>query len=435
MKPAQWMFSLGAAAGLLGAPAVAAGNSASPQNTRENPAPSVPGQAPSLPDGVSAALYAISVPAGSEPRPEVVALGDKLFNDKRISSDGTVACATCHVPETGFVDHKVTSEGVGKQRGQRNSPTVLNAMFNATQFWDGRSATLEDQAKLPILNPIEMGMKSPEDVVAKVKAIPEYAASFQKLYGRAVTYDDLAASIASFERTQYSGSSAFDKFIGGDEKAVDDSAKRGWALFNGKARCTDCHAGNRVNPLFSDQKFHNIGVAAHKQNFTSLAREARSTVEAGDQKQIDELAVGSKFSELGRFLVTKKTNDIGAFKTPTLRNIAITAPYMHDGTFATLWDVLDHYNKGGIANPFLDGGMQRLGLTEKDEDDLVGFLASLTDVRYAGYAKKELARQRTLKVGKRPERDLAIATGKKTDVGDLAPNPDPSKNPASIGVY
>jgi cytochrome c peroxidase len=126
-----------------------------------------------------------------------VTLGQQLFNDKRLSADGTIACANCHVPDKGFVDGKPQADGINQQRGQRNSPTVLNAMFNASQFWDGRAATLEDQAKLPILNPIEMGMKSPEDVVAKVRGLPEYAETFQKVFGRAVTYDDLAAAIAA----------------------------------------------------------------------------------------------------------------------------------------------------------------------------------------------------------------------------------------------
>jgi len=346
-----------------------------------NPAPDVPSTAyvpKDLPLGVSPVLYAISVPADRVPTAAQIALGDKLFNDKRLSADDSTSCATCHDPKAGFVDHKNTSEGIKKQKGQRNAPTVLNAMFNATQFWDGRAATLEAQAKLPILNPIEMGQRSPEDVVAKVRKIPEYVDAFKSVFGRDVSYDDLAIAIASFERTQFAGDAPFDHFIMGDENAIDASAKRGWALFNGKGRCNSCHAGNAVSPLFSDQKFHNIGIAAHKQDFPQLAREALAIVNTGDQKQIDELAIQSKFSELGRFLVTKQVNDVGAFKTPTLRNVALTAPYMHDGSLPTLFDVMDHYNKGGVPNPYLDGGMQRLGLTEPEIDDLVAFMASLT---------------------------------------------------------
>lgn len=345
--------------------------------------PDLPSRAPKeLPIGVSARLWELSVPPSATPTPERIALGALLFNDKRLSVDGTVSCATCHDPERGFTDHLTTSKGVKDQRGQRNSPTVLNAMFNATQFWDGRVDTLEEQAKLPILNPVEMGQPNPEAVVAIVRAIPEYEAAFPKLFGRPVTYDDLVAAIAAFERVQYAGNAPFDRFLAGDAKAISASAKNGWALFNGKARCNACHAANAVSPLFSDQKFHNIGIAAHKQDFPTLAREALGIVRTGDQKQIDELALQTKFSELGRFLVTKHENDIGGFKTPTLRNIGITGPYMHDGTLATLWDVMDHYNKGGEPNPFLDGGMQRLGLTEPEIDDLVALMFSLTSDQF-----------------------------------------------------
>jgi cytochrome c peroxidase len=148
---------------------------------------------------------------------------------------------------------------------------------------------------------------------------------------------------------------------------------------------------------------------------------------------VDKLALETKFSELGRFLVTRKENDIGSFKTPTLRNVGVTGPYMHDGSLATLWDVVDHYNKGGIPNPYLDGGMQRLGLTEPEIDDLVAFMFSLTSDDLQALEKKELARQRAQK-NVRPERDTAVATGKKGHVGDIAPDPD-LKNPAEMGLY
>ncbi|PTL81055.1 cytochrome-c peroxidase [Vitiosangium sp. GDMCC 1.1324] len=390
---------------------------------------------PKLPIGVSSALYDISVPPDRRPTPERVGLGEKLFNDKRLSADDSVSCATCHDPKRAFTDGKATSVGIKNQVGQRNSPTVLNALFNATQFWDGRAGTLEDQAILPILNPIEMGMPSPEAVVAKVKGLPEYTTAFQKAFGREPNATDLAAAIAAFERMQYSGNARFDRFLVGDSKAFNASEKRGWALFNGKARCNTCHAGNAVSPLFSDQKFHNIGIAAHKQDFVKLASEAVRVVRTGDEKQIDELALQTKFSELGRFLVTKSENDIGGFKTPTLRNVGVTGPYMHDGSLATLWDVVDHYNKGGIANPYLDGGMQRLGLTEPEIDDLVAFMYALTSDDLAALEKQEQSNQRARK-NNRPERDTAAALGKKGSFGDLAPNPNTDiKNPAELGLY
>lgn len=389
-----------------------------------------------LPLGVSPELYGIAVPPDRVPAPDAAALGARLFRDKRLSADNTVSCDTCHDVDKGFTDHRpdsATSGGVGGAHGTRNAPTVLNALFQASQFWDGRAATLEDQAKLPILNPVEMGQKTPEDVVAKLRTLPEYAQDFQRIYGHPTTYDDLASAIAAFERTQYSGNSPFDRFMAGNASSIDDNAKRGWALFNGKARCSDCHAFNSVSPLFSDQKFHNIGIAAHKQNFTDLARKAIGIVQSADTKQIDELALQTDYSELGRFLVTKKDDDIGAFKTETLRNIGVTGPYMHDGSLTTLWDVIDHYNKGGVPNPYLDGGMQRLGLSENEIDDLVAFLFTLTDDRFGAFGKEEMARQTALK-NTRPQRETDVAEGRKGDLGDLAPNPD-LKNPALLGAF
>lgn len=387
--------------------------------------------APALPLGISQTIYEIAAPGGP-PKPALVALGDKLFNDKRLSADDSVSCATCHDPKRGFVDHRPTSEGIGKQVGKRNSPTVLAAMFNATQFWDGRAPTLEEQAKLPILNPIEMGQKTPEDVVAKLRGIPEYVQAFQEVFGRELNYDDLAAAIAAFERMQPGADAPFDAFIHGKSDAINASAKRGWALFNGKGRCTNCHAFSTTSPLFSDQKFHNIGIAAHKSDFVELARKATATVRDGDLDQIDRLALETDLSELGRFLVTKQPADVGAFKTPTLRNVAATKPYMHDGSLATLWDVMDHYNKGGVPNPFLDGGMQRLGLTEAEIDDLVAFMESLTSSSFAAFGKEEMAKQRAKK-NVRPERDTEVAMGKKGNMGDIGPPPD-LKNPVDLGV-
>jgi cytochrome c peroxidase len=414
-----------------------------PESVPQTPAPVPPPEhvaqaplKPVLPLGISPQLYALAVPQDREPSGQLVGLGEKLFNDKRLSADDSLACATCHDPAKGFTDHRdnsPTSAGVQDQHGQRNAPTVLNAMFQASQFWDGRAATLEDQAKLPILNPVEMGQKSPDDVVAKVVKIEEYSSAFKSLFGRDPTYDDIAAAIAAFERTQYSANAPFDRFLAGNPQAISDQAKRGWALFQGKGRCTSCHAFNGVAPLFSDQKFHNIGIAAHKQDFAALARKALTILKTGDTKQIDELALQTSYSELGRFLVTKNPADIGAFKSETLRNIGVTAPYMHDGSLATLWDVIDHYNKGGIANPFLDGGMQRLALSETEIDDLVAFLFTLTDDRFADFNKAEMERQASLK-NNRPQRETDIAEGRKGDLGDIGTNPD-LRNPASIGAF
>lgn len=385
-----------------------------------------------LPLGIPADMYRYVIPKDNPLTPESIALGKQLFFDTRLSADGTVSCATCHAQDKGFVDRFPTSKGIRAQFGKRNAPTVLNAMFQQSFFLDGRAASLEEQAKLPIINPIEMGMKDGAEVTRKIAGIPEYVSAFQAVYHRPVSYDDIGRAIASYERTLVSADSPFDRFMAGDEKALSESERRGWSLFNGKGRCMSCHGFSQTQPFFSDNRFHNIGIAAHKANFVELATKARAMVASGNLKQIDELAIQTDLSELGRFLVTKNYSDTGAFKTSALRNIALTAPYMHDGSLPTLWDVMDHYNKGGIQNPFLDGGIQRLGLTEAEIDDLVAFMGSLTAGDQKAEGDAELQRQKELAFTKRPERDTEAAMGKKGHLGDVAPNPD-LKDPALVG--
>lgn len=385
-----------------------------------------------LPLGIPEDLYKFVLPKDNPPTPESIALGKKLFFDTRLSADGTVSCSTCHDQGKAFVDRFPTAKGIRAQFGKRNSPTVLNAMFLQTMFLDGRAPSLEEQAKLPIVNPIEMGMKDGDEVAKKIASIPEYVTEFQAVYHRAVSYDDIGRAIASFERTLVSGNSPFDRFMAGDAKALNESERRGWSLFNGRGRCMSCHGFNATQPFFTDNRFHNIGVAAHKANFVELALKARKIADTGDLKKIDELAIETDLSELGRFLVTKNYSDIGAFKTSPLRNIALTAPYMHDGSLPTLWDVMDHYNKGGVQNPFLDGGMQRLGLNEKEIDDMVAFLGSLTSSDLKSDGDTEMTRQKQLAETKRPERDTDAAMGRKGHLGDVAPAPD-LKDPALIG--
>ena len=377
-------------------------------------------------------------PADNATTPDKVALGEKLFFDGRLSADGSVACATCHDPDKGFTDGRRTSIGIKQQKGHRNAPTVLNALYNDTQFWDGRAHHLEDQAKLPITNPIEMGQPNLDAAVANIANIPEYRDAFGKVFGRAPNGDDLARALAAYERTQVAFDSPFDRFLAGDEKALDASARRGWALFNGRGRCMSCHGISGFQPTFSDNKFHNIGVSAHAQNFVELARKGVAMVDSGNAKEVDRAALETDLSELGRFLVTKNVSDVGAFKTSTLRNVLITPPYFHDGSQDTLWDVIGHYNKGGVQNPYLVGGIVRLGLSESEIDDLVAFLASLTSDRFAALGKKELARQRALR-GKRPQRDTAAALGRKAQgpglvgpFGDAMP-PQTLRDPSTIG--
>ncbi len=192
-----------------------------------------------------------------------------------------MACNTCHVPRAGFTVQIETAKGVRDQIGKRNTPTVLNAIFFPAQFWDGRAATLEEQTKMPILNPIEMGQKSPEAVIAKLSAIPEYVEAFQQVFGHPVNWHDMGRAIAAFERTRISGEAPIDRFLRGNETALTQAQRRSWSLFNGKARCNSCHGFNPTMPLFSDNRFHNVGVAAHKADFAQLATRAGKPMEPG----------------------------------------------------------------------------------------------------------------------------------------------------------
>jgi cytochrome c peroxidase len=351
-----------------------------------------------VPLGLPADLWEELVPKDNPMTAAKVTLGEKLYFDKRLSSDRTVSCATCHDPATALADANAVGVGIQNKKGARNSPTVLNAMFNEVQFWDGRARTLEDQAKLPLINSLEMGMKDHAEVVARVREVPEYQREFAAVFGaEGVTIDTIAKAIASFERTQFSGNSPFDRFIAGDQKAISRSAQRGWELFNGKARCISCHAFNQSSPFFTDFKFHNIGVAAKNQDFPALARRARQILSespARQQEIVDELALAPGFSELGRYLVTKQARDIGAFKTSSLRDVELTAPYMHDGSEKTLLDVVKFYDKGGEANPNLDGGMRPLKLTDEERDDLVELMKTFTsdDVRRRAKSAKAQTR-------------------------------------------
>lgn len=371
------------------------------------------------PEGVDTAIWMAGIPEDNEARPERIALGRELYFEMALSKDGTVSCATCHDATRSFTDRRAVSEGVGNQNGKRNAPTTMNAALLQTQFWDGRAATLEEQAGQPILNPVEMAMPDEAAAVAALGEIPRYADLFQKAYGREINYPDIQRAIAAFERTLVFLDAPFDAFAAGDETAISESARRGWDLFNGKARCVTCHPINRSSPLGTDDRFHNIGVSARHQDFEALAKRALDAMrEDPSERKLDELAVATDLSELGRFMVTKNYADIGAFRTSQLRNIGITGPYMHDGTLETLWDTIDHYNKGGEANPYLDGGIEPLALAEKEIDDLVALMFSLTDRRFEDLNRSEMQRQEAIAREKRPFRDEELAQREKLPFED-----------------
>jgi cytochrome c peroxidase len=285
------------------------------------------------------------VPGDNPLTKEKIELGRAIFFDKRMSKDNTIACASCHMAKKGFADGMPVSTGIKGQKGGRSAPVSFNRVYSKAQFWDGRAATLEDQSIGPFANPIEHGFASHDEMVAKMKKMPGYRKLFQEVFGGEITIQDVGRAVASFQRTVLSGNSAVDKYdIGGDQNALSDSAKRGLELFRGKARCTRCHSGFN----FTDEKFHNLGIG-------------------WDDNKVD----------LGRYMESKNPEDIGAFKTPTLREIARTAPYMHDGRFKTLEEVVKFYNQGGVKNPHQDNTIIPLELTDEEQKDLVAMLKSL----------------------------------------------------------
>jgi cytochrome c peroxidase len=381
-------------------------------NTSELAQPRRLGQA-----GLPAEATRTAIPPDNPQTADKIALGQKLFFDGRLSVDGTVACSSCHDPARAFTDGRRASIGIKGRIGQRNAPTILNTVYNTTQFWDGRARTLEEQAAFPIVNPSEMGQPNLDAAVARIAGVREYRKDFERVFHAPPNGSSLLRAIASYERAEVSFDSPFDHFIAGENNAIDPAAKRGWALFNGRGRCTSCHAAPRGQPAvttFTDRSFHNIGVVSVRANTVAMARQADQAVGSADMGAVDRTAIQSDFSMLGRFLVTRRDADIGAFKTPNLRNLLMTAPYFHDGSHATLWDVVDHYNKGGDLNdPFLDADIRPLALKEAEIDDLVAFLASLTSPEYSKPALEEWARQRKLSRTTRPDRDTARAFGPK----------------------
>ncbi len=339
-------------------------------------------------------LPAVPVPEDNPQTEEKIALGERLFNDARFSATGEVSCATCHDADKAFTDSPLAvSVGIRGLTGTRNAPTVVNAAYNRTQFWDGRSPSLEDQALHPFLNPVEMALPDHEALLAIVRSDSDYVAGFRDVFGvdaQAISMDEVTAAIAAFERTQVSGDSPFDRYyFGGDSSAMSEAAIRGFKVFLEDGRCVSCHTIEQDHALFTDHLFHNIGVGINEMQ-EKLPEIASAFLKARAQGVDVDVAVltNPDTSHLGRFAVTVDLSTMGAFKTPTLRNIAVTAPYMHDGSIATLRDVMVHYNNGGVSNEgdpvnaFLSGGIRPLNLTDGQIDDLVAFMEALTSPRF-----------------------------------------------------
>lgn len=278
------------------------------------------------------------IPEDNPLTPEKIGLGKQLFWDKRWSSTGTVACVTCHLPEHGWSDPREFSINFAGKPTPRHAPTIINRLFSDRQLWTGLRATLEEQA-------LKDSNRTDEMIVKNLGSVAAYQEQFRKVFGTDLNPEGVAKAIASYVRTILSGHSPVDRFRAGDQTALSPASQRGLVLFEGKARCMSCHVGFN----FTDEGYHNIGVGMDREN-----------------------------PDLGRFTVTKNEGDKGAFKTPTLRDVAKRSPYMHDGSLKTLAEVVAFYDKGGHKNPWLSAEIRPLNLTEQEEGDLVAFLQALT---------------------------------------------------------
>ena len=311
---------------------------------------------PPLPkDTLPATLMGDKLPQGLDSQPAYPAdnpqteakaqLGRTLFFDPRLSADKTVACASCHDPGHGFAGKDPRAIGIRGKQGRRNAPSLLNRAFGVAFFWDGRETSLEVQALKPIEDPAEMGASVPE-IVQRLQADAEYVKRFKEVFPDGVTAPNIGKAIAAFERTLLIGSSRIDKFISAEQVDIPVSEKQGLWLFESRGGCWKCHSGRN----FSDEQFHNTGVSWGKEPL-----------------------------DLGRYEVTKKDEDRGRFKTPTLRGVALSPPYMHDGSIATLEEVVEFYSKGAGKNPHLDPAIAPLNFSKEEAQNLVDFLKALSE--------------------------------------------------------
>jgi cytochrome c peroxidase len=333
--------------------------------------------------GAAQPLGLPAAPAGTAPTLEQAELGRKLFMDRRLSRNGTMSCGMCHVPEQGFtVNELATAVGIEGQSLRRNTPTVLNVGYQTLLFHDGRAASLEEQVWGPLLAADEMGNITREAAVARVRALPEYRGLFDAAFGSAdISPAGIAAALAAYQRTLSSGSSRFDRFyFGGEGNALSRLERDGFEVFRGKGRCVACHTVGARSALFTDLAFHTTGVGFARAR--AAPGPMRVPLAPGVETLVDPTAMPGVFSpdapDLGRFEVTRDERDRYAYKTPSLRNVALTAPYMHDGSLATLERVIDFYDGGGIDNPGRDALLQPLGLTVEEKRALGAFLRALT---------------------------------------------------------
>ena len=339
-----------------------------------NSKPGAAGYSLNVPLGLDLDSASYSVPKDNPLTEAKLKLGKRLYFEKTLSIDNTLSCASCHVPEKGFADPNQFSTGVRGQKGTRQAPAIINRAFSRKQFWDGRAASLEEQALGPMTNPVEMAHPDIKSVASRLEKDASYVAAFKVAFpaeGGAINEVTIGRAIASFERTIMSGNSPYDRFTQlKDQTAINESAQRGYHLFLGKANCASCHVGFN----FTDESYHNLG-----------------------------LGTNAKKPDLGRYLVTNLDGHQGAFKTPTLREIANTAPYMNDGSLKTLEEVIEFYDKGCRENKWLSAKIKPLGLTTQEKQDLIEFLKALSgEVVWYGKDedRKRTANRNTASAGK-----------------------------------
>jgi cytochrome c peroxidase len=309
----------------------------------------VGGQGLQIPLGLDSYM---PIPEENPLTPKKAALGRELFRDPLLSRDHKVSCATCHDPARGFSDHRPVAVGVFGRQGNRRVPRIVNRGYGKAFFWDGRIATLEEQVLQPILSSKEMDLTL-EEAVARLDGVPRYRKLFREIFEREISAPDLARALASYVRTILAGDSPYDRHLQGNAEALSEEARLGLRIFRGKGNCTLCHLG----PNLTDESFHNTGIAWRD----------------------------GKFDDDGRHVVTRNDRERGSFKTPTLREVARTPPYMHDGSLPTLEEVIAYYDRGGNRNPQLDPEIRPLGLTEEERRVLATFLRSLSGTVREGY--------------------------------------------------
>jgi len=332
-------------------------------------------------NGAEARDFPLGLPSmpSSAADPRLVALGRELFFDKHLSADALVSCATCHRPDAFFTDRRPVALGVRRRAGTRNTPSLLNIAYSPTLFWDGRADSLESQVRLPLLNPREHGLPSEAAVLAAVGANPSYVRQLRELLGReGFSVADIARALASYERTLLSGNSPADRYLyGGQTRALSAAAQRGLALFRGRAGCAACHLIGADSALFTDNLFHSSPIPLPQSTVARLQELTRRVLASRSRYGFDELnrvlLQDGDIAALGHFVVTLDPKDIGAFKTPSLRNVARTAPYFHDGSVNTLSDALEVelYDRGGVAR-------SPISLSADERNDLLEFLYALS---------------------------------------------------------